>query len=162
MSTESKNFLRSSNNIAFDLKHRGKIKFNISRYNSAVNKGEQRYNNIELARLRAAEKKRSILRRLPEFLLQFEENAIKNGCEVLWAENSQEAIKYVVDILQGNNCKLVVKSKSMTTEEIDFNKNVENAGVKSVETDLGEYIVQVAGEKPYHIVTPAMHKSKKI
>ncbi|MBN2758623.1 MAG: lactate utilization protein, partial [Bacteroidales bacterium] len=57
--------------------------------------------------------------------------------------------------------KSIVKGKSMTTEEIDFNDFVEELGVKSVETDLGEFIVQVAGEKPYHIVTPAMHKSRK-
>ncbi|TLX77114.1 lactate utilization protein [Labilibacter sediminis] len=161
MGKESKQFLSKSDDIAFDLKHRDKIKFNISRYDAAVQKGEQRYDNIELARLRAAQKKRNVLANLYDYLLEFENNAKNNGSEVLWALDEKEAINYVVDILKQNNTKLVVKSKSMTTEEIEFNHGVEAIGVKSVETDLGEYIVQVAGEKPYHIVTPAMHKSKE-
>ena len=60
-----------------------------------------------------------------------------------------------------NNSKTVVKSKSMTTEEIELNHHLEEIGVESLETDLGEYIVQLAGEKPYHIVTPCMHKSRQ-
>ncbi len=147
--------------VSFDLTHRKKIKFNISRYNSAVKKGEQRYDNIELARQRAAFKKRAILKELPTYLTEFEKNAIANGSSVLWAQNSEEAIAYVLDILKQCEARLVVKSKSMTTEEIEFNHHVEAMGTESVETDLGEYIVQVAGERPYHIVTPAMHKSKE-
>ncbi|MGQ1785575.1 lactate utilization protein B [Saccharicrinis sp. GN24d3] len=161
MSRKAKQFLKKSDEVAFDLQHRSKIKFNISRYDEAVDKGEKRYANIELARLRAAQIKRNVLAKLPDYLLQFEKNAIDNGCTVLWAKDAEEAIHYVIEILKESNCKLVVKSKSMTTEEIEFNSGVESMGVKSVETDLGEYIVQIAGEKPYHIVTPAMHKSKE-
>ncbi len=161
MGRELKKFLDKSVNVAFDLEHRKKINFNISKYNAAVEKGGLRYYDIELARLRAAKKKREILSNLPEFLLEFEKNAIENGSNVLWAKDNIEAINYVINILRDNKCKLVVKSKSMTTEEIDFNKWVESNGVESIETDLGEYIVQKADEKPYHIVTPAMHKSKE-
>ncbi len=161
MSKTFKKFISDAENISFDIQHRNKIKFNISRYNAAVQKGEERYENIELARLRAASKKRSILKNLYSYLIEFEKNAISNGSEVLWAQDGEEAIGYILDILKESNSKLVVKSKSMTTEEIEFNHFVENTGVESVETDLGEYIVQIAGEKPYHIVTPAMHKSKE-
>ncbi len=161
MSQASKKFLHKSEDIAFDLDHRNKIKFNISRYDSAVQKGEKRYQDIELARLRAAKKKRNIIANLYDYAIEFENNAKANGIEVLWAQNDKEAIDYIINILQENNTKMVVKSKSMTTEEIEFNHAVETVGIKSVETDLGEYIVQVAGEKPYHIVTPAMHKSKE-
>ena len=79
----------------------------------------------------------------------------------MWAENEQEALNHALDIINKNQAKQIVKSKSMTTEELDFNEFVEKHGVEVIETDLGEYIVQVAGEKPYHIVTPAMHKSKE-
>ncbi len=161
MSKSSKKFIVDAENVSFDLTHRKKIKFNISRYNAAVQKGELRYNNIELARKRAANKKRAILKDLHFYLTEFEKNAINNGSTVLWAQNNDEAIAYVLDILKQCNAKLVVKSKSMTTEEIEFNHHVEGVGIESVETDLGEYIVQVAGERPYHIVTPAMHKSKE-
>ncbi len=161
MSKESKKFQIEADKVAFDLKHRDKIKFNISRYNAAVEKGEMRYENIEAARQKAGAKKREVLKNWHHYLLQFEENALKNGSEVLWAENADQAVAYVQEILKEEKAKLVVKSKSMTTEEIEFNHAAEEIGVRSVETDLGEYIVQVAGEKPYHIVTPAMHKSKQ-
>jgi len=161
VSLESKKFQKKSEDIAFDIKHRDKIKFNISRYNAAVEKGELRYADINIARNRAAAQKREVLKNLHTYLLQFEEKAIANNNEVLWAQDSEEAIGYIQDILKTEKAKLVVKSKSMTTEEIEFNEGAEAIGVKSVETDLGEYIVQVAGEKPYHIVTPAMHKSKQ-
>ncbi len=161
MSKESKKFQNQSEKIAFDLKHREKIKFNISRYNAAVEKGEQRYENIEVARQKAGATKREVLKNWHQYLLQFEENALNNGSEILWAEDAAEAVEYIQRILKEEQAKLVVKSKSMTTEEIEFNHAAEEIGVRSVETDLGEYIVQVAGEKPYHIVTPAMHKSKQ-
>ncbi len=161
MSKESKIFLNKAENIVFDLKHRDKIKFNISRYDTAVKKGESRYANIDLARKRAGFKKREVLKDLPYYLEEFEKNAIQNNIDVLWADTANDAISFIINILKENNCKMVVKSKSMTTEEIEFNHYVEQQNIKSVETDLGEYIVQVAGEKPYHIVTPAMHKSKE-
>jgi L-lactate dehydrogenase complex protein LldF len=79
---------------------------------------------------------------------------------VLWAKDTAEATKYITKILVDNEAHLLVKSKSMTTEEIELNQTAQEIGCESVETDLGEFIVQLAGEKPYHIVTPAMHKSK--
>lgn len=151
--------LKSS--ISFDLEHRKRIKFNISKYDVAVSKGMSRYHSVSLAKDRAAFIKRSVLANLDSHLLHFEENINKRGVDVLWATDSNEAISYIKQLLLDSNCKLLVKSKSMTTEEIDFNEHAEEVGVESVETDLGEFIVQVAGEKPYHIVTPAMHKSKE-
>ncbi len=161
MSKKSKLFLKDSNKVAFDRLHRKKIKFNISKYEAAIAKGELRYNNIEQTRRKVASKKRNILDNLYNYLLEWENNAKNNGIEVLWAKDAKEAQEYLIKILQENNCKALVKSKSMTTEEIDFNENAQSIGVESLETDLGEYIVQLAGERPYHIVTPAMHKSKE-
>ncbi len=159
--TETKNiFIRDSEKIVADLKHRNTIRFNISKYDAAVEKGVQRYSNLELARERASWIKGTAINHLHEYLLEFEKNSTRNGAQVIWCRNATEAIESVKTILLENQASLLVKSKSMTTEEIDFNEQIEKIGVETLETDLGEYIVQLAGEKPYHILTPAMHKSR--
>ena len=159
--THTKNiFIRDSEKIVADLKHRNTIRFNISKYDAAVEKGVQRYSNLELARERASWIKGTAINHLHEYLLEFEKNSTRNGAQVIWCRNATEAIESVKTILLENQASLLVKSKSMTTEEIDFNEQIEKIGVETLETDLGEYIVQLAGEKPYHILTPAMHKSR--
>ena len=160
MSVQKDIFLKKSEEIAVDLKHRATIKFNISKYDAAVDKGKKRYSNLDLAKSRGSYFKSQVVNNLYEYLLQFEKNITTNGASVIWAENTDEAIEAVKTILIENKSKTVVKSKSMTTEEIDLNHHLEEIGVESLETDLGEYIVQLAGEKPYHIVTPCMHKSR--
>lgn len=157
---KEKAFLKASAEIAFDLNHRKTIDFNISRYDVAVEKGKARYHDLQRARNVSAAIKREVLQHWDNYLLEFEQNALANGAEVFWAKDTNEANRKIIDLLLENNAGLLVKSKSMTTEEIDLNHTAESVGCKSVETDLGEFIVQVAGEKPYHIVTPAMHKSK--
>ncbi|OIP84693.1 MAG: iron-sulfur cluster-binding protein [Porphyromonadaceae bacterium CG2_30_38_12] len=161
MTTISSEFSEASKKIAFDTKHRNTIQFNIGRYDKAVEKGMARYGNVQLAKEKAAAVKRDVLAHWDKYLLQFEENALANGMQVLWAKDSEQATEYLKQILFDNQARLLVKSKSMTTEEIELNEVAESVGCESVETDLGEFIVQVAGEKPYHIVTPAMHKSKE-
>jgi len=158
--SQAHKFTYDAEAIAFDLKHRNTIKFNISRYDAAVEKGMARYNNVEAAKSQAAAIKRDVLRHWDEYLIQFEEKITSRGVEVLWAKDSDEATGFIEQILRENDARLLVKSKSMTTEEIELNQIAERNGCESVETDLGEFIVQLAGEKPYHIVTPAMHKSK--
>jgi L-lactate dehydrogenase complex protein LldF len=153
-------FQADAEKIVFDRTHRGKIRFNMSKYKQAVAKGRERYVSFQNARLKAEELKEHAINNLHDYLIEFENNFTKNGGIVHWATNKEEAISIISKILTENNVKTVVKSKSMTTEEIDFNEEVEKMGVTSIESDLGEYIVQLAGEKPYHIVTPAMHKSK--
>jgi L-lactate dehydrogenase complex protein LldF len=161
MSEQKDIFLKKSEKIAFDLKHRATIKFNISKYDAAVDRGMKRYSNLNLAKTRASYIKSLAVNNLHDYLLQFEKNITANGASVIWAENTDEAIDAVKRILIENHSKTVVKSKSMTTEEIELNHHLEEIGVESLETDLGEYIVQLAGEKPYHIVTPCMHKSRQ-
>ena len=161
MTVIKKNFIHDADKIAFDKKHRKTIKFNISRYDSAVAKGKSRYSNLELARQRGSFIKETAVNNLHDYLLLFEKKITARGAEVIWAETANEAIQAVQQIIRENQAQLLVKSKSMTTEEIDLNEHIQHLGVESLETDLGEYIVQLAGEKPYHIVTPAMHKSKE-
>ncbi|MBN2348390.1 MAG: lactate utilization protein, partial [Bacteroidales bacterium] len=158
---KEKIFLKEAERVAFDYKHRATLGFNISRYDAAFDKGKARYKNLELARNKAALLKRKVLTDLPDFLEDFEKNAIANGSEVFWAQDSDEAGDIILKVINETDASSVVKSKSMTTEEVDLNEKLKEAGIDSIETDLGEFIVQVAGEKPYHIVTPAMHKSKK-
>jgi L-lactate dehydrogenase complex protein LldF len=122
--------------------------------------GMARYNNVEAAKTQAAAIKRDVLKHWDKYLIQFEEKISARGVQVLWATDAAEATTYIEEILRENDAHLLVKSKSMTTEEIELNETATKIGCESVETDLGEFIVQLAGEKPYHIVTPAMHKSK--
>jgi len=161
MHPNHKQFLKEAERVAFDLNHRKIIKFNMSKYDAAVAKGKARYANLEEARKRASAIKREVINHWDKYLLQFEENITQRGAKVIWANDAEEAIKEILAILEGVHAKTIVKSKSMTTEEVEFNHALEAKGIESLETDLGEFIVQVAGEKPYHIVTPAMHKSRK-
>ncbi|WP_346855965.1 LUD domain-containing protein [uncultured Draconibacterium sp.] len=153
-------FLKDSK-IAFDKTHRKTLNFNISKYDEAVAKGKLRYRNMDLAKQRASYLKGKVVANLATYLEEFENKATNNGIDIVWARNGEEAVTEIIKILEENNAKLLVKSKSMISEEIELNENLEKAGFEPVETDLGEFIVQVAGEKPYHILTPAMHKSKE-
>jgi len=91
----------------------------------------------------------------------FEKNFTARGGKVIWAETAQDALDEILKICQAKKAKTVVKMKSMVTEEIHLNDFLQKHGIESTETDLGEYIQQLDGEPPYHIVTPAMHKSKE-
>lgn len=94
---------------------------------------------------------------LDEHLLAFERNAQANGSQVHWARDAEEARKIVLQIARQNDVRRVVKSKSMLSEEIEVNKVLERAGLEVLETDLGEYIVQLAGDRPSHIIAPVVH-----
>lgn len=161
MSIKLKQFLLDSENKAFDLDHRQKIRFNIGKYNFAVKNGLKQYTDHELARARGSYIKTNVINNLDKYLLEFERNFTSRGGKVIWAQNAEEALREVGQIMKRKRVKSVVKSKSMTTEEIHLNDFLEKNGIETVETDLGEYIVQLAGQRPYHIVTPAMHMSKK-
>ena len=101
------------------------------------------------------------LSRLPDLLEQLEENLTRLGVKVHWAETPAEACEIIHGIVSAHNGKLMVKGKSMVSEEIELNHYLADNGVKAVESDLGEFIVQMAGEKPTHIVMPAIHKTKE-
>lgn len=156
-----KQFNKKAEEIAFDLNHRNKINFNISKYNTAVENGKKQYDELEKAKKRAAFLKHKILNNFDKYLIQFEDNFLKRGGKIIWAQNNKEAINEILKIAKKNLVSNVVKSKSMTTEEINLNQALKEKNIEVLETDLGEYIVQLAEEKPYHIVTPAMHKSKE-
>lgn len=105
--------------------------------------------------------KANVLSNLDTYLIQFEENAKKNGIIVHWAANAEEHNKIVHSILAKHDVKRLVKSKSMLTEECHLNPHLEAHGIEVIDTDLGERIVQLAQEPPSHIVLPAIHKKKE-
>ena len=144
-----------------DIEHRQKINFNISKYKKAVPNGELQFADLNLAKERAKNIKWRALETLDQHLEEFEMQFTKRGGKVIWAQNSQEALDEILAICKEKSCKRLVKSKSMVTEEIQLNAFLEKNGIESVETDLGEYIQQLDGEPPYHILTPALHKSKE-
>lgn len=154
-------FLRSSEKIAFNQEHRQKINFNMARYDVAVAQGKKQFKNLPLARKKAAVIKYKVINELERFLGDFEKNFEERGGKVIWALDAKEAVKQILTIVKKHHAKLVVKSKSMVTEEIELNPSLIKNKVETIETDLGEFIVQERGEGPYHIVTPAMHLSKE-
>lgn len=160
MTETSSTFKAKSTIKSADLEHRHKINFNIARYNAVVPQGKSQFADLSLARERAKNIKWRAIETLDQQLEQFEKKFTKRGGKVIWAENSAQALNEILRICRDKNCKTLVKSKSMVTEEIHLNGFLKENNIESVETDLGEYIQQLAGEPPYHIVTPAMHKSK--
>jgi len=161
MSEHSSSFIAKSKEKSVDRDHRGKINFNIAKYNAVVPVGKQQYVNVHLARERAKNLKWKAIENLDKQLEKFESEISKRGVKVIWAETAEQALEEIQKICEAKNCRTIVKSKSMVTEEIHLNKFLEKHGIESVETDLGEYIQQLDEEPPYHIVTPAMHKSKE-
>ncbi|MEO6290634.1 MAG: LutB/LldF family L-lactate oxidation iron-sulfur protein [Ginsengibacter sp.] len=160
--TESASTFKAKSTIkSADLDHRQKINFNIGRYNATVPQAKHQFENIELVRERAKNMKWRALETLDQQLQEFERQFTQRGGKVIWAQNSQEALDEILKICLEKKCKTVVKSKSMVTEEIHLNDFLEKNNIDSIESDLGEYIQQLDGEPPYHIVTPAMHKSKE-
>lgn len=112
-------------------------------------------------RQQAAQAKRFALANLPDLLVQAEANLQANGVTVLWAVDAAEAGAHVLEIARRHHVRKVAKSKSMVTEEIGLNEVLETADIETVETDLGEYILQLNQEAPSHIVAPVIHKSKE-
>jgi len=104
--------------------------------------------------------KKHVVENLDHYLEEFERNVQARGGKVIWAKDATEVADFVLSLARERNARLIVKSKSMTTEEVDLNERLEHHGLESVETDLGEYIVQLAGERPFHIVAPALHKDR--
>jgi L-lactate dehydrogenase complex protein LldF len=104
--------------------------------------------------------KKHAIENLDHYLEEFERNVEAHGGKVLYCKDGTEVSDFILALAKERGAHLIVKSKSMTTEEIDLNERLEHNGLESVETDLGEYILQLAHERPYHIVAPALHKTR--
>lgn len=100
------------------------------------------------------------LSKLPELLDRLEKKCTENGINVHWAETTDQGCKKVLEIMKSHGATKLVKGKSMVSEEMHLNKFLEKNGIEAIETDLGEFIIQLAGETPSHIIVPAIHKNK--
>src|ERR1700761_8742156 len=160
MGSIAEEFLSASEEKAFHTGHRRIINYNIGKYGAAVSRGLSRIIKLDNAKKRGHVIKWKVMENLDKFLPEFEANFQKRGGKVIWANDAEEANREILNIIKKAGAKTVVKSKSMVTEEIELNEFLEHHQIESLETDLGEYIVQLLGQKPYHIVTPAMHLSK--
>jgi L-lactate dehydrogenase complex protein LldF len=116
--------------------------------------------NYQELRTHANAVKKHTIENLDHYLEQFERQVVANGGKVVYCENNEEAADFIIGIAKQRSARLIVKSKSMTTEELHLNDRLQKHGLETVETDLGEYIIQLAGETPYHIVAPAMHMTR--
>ena len=123
--------------------------------NNSVNAAQ----DFELKRDIAHKLRLDALERLPELLTEFESRAVHNGFQVHWASETDDAVDIILGLLKKMDAKLIIKGKSMVSEEIHLNEVMEEKGYDVVESDLGELIVQVAQEHPSHIIAPAVHKN---
>lgn len=123
--------------------------------------GVNKIKNWEALRDTASQIKLNVLSQLDIYLEEFERNAINNGIQVHWAIDGNEHNRIVKTILQEKRVKMLVKSKSMLTEECQLNPYLEQHGIEVIDTDLGERIIQLAKEAPSHITAPAIHKKKE-
>lgn len=161
MGNTAAEFLVDAEKKAFDLGHRAIIKNNMGKYNVSVARGLSRIAKLENAKRKGHVIKWRVMENLDKYLPEFESNFQKRGGKVIWANDAEEARREILNIMQRAGAKSVIKSKSMVSEELELNEFLEHNHIESLESDLGEYIVQLLGQKPYHIVTPAMHLSKE-
>ena len=143
-----------------DLQLRGALRNATSLFGERRREAAASLSNWEDLRTQARAIKDETLGHLDKYLLQFVTNAESRGVQFHWAENDAAANEIIRGITTKARAKTVVKSKSMTTEETHLNDALETTGVQVVETDLGEYIIQLAHETPSHIIAPAIHKTK--
>src|SRR5260221_4367154 len=104
--------------------------------------------------------KKHSIENLDHYLEEFERNVEARGGKVVYCKDGAEVADFVLGLAKERGARLIVKSKSMTTEEVDLNERLEHHGLESVETDLGEYILQLAHERPFHIIAPALHMTR--
>jgi L-lactate dehydrogenase complex protein LldF len=121
---------------------------------------EEAFPEYQELRASANALKRHAIEHLDKYLEQLEANVIAHGGKVVWCRDATEVADFVLNLAKERQARLIVKSKSMTTEEIDLNERLEHHGLEPVETDLGEYIIQLRHERPYHIVAPALHLTR--
>lgn len=160
MSSPATQFKADAKRMAADLRHRATIQTAMGKYEVVRDQQKRWFQDWEGARILAARTKYEAINGLDTHLAQFTRKLEARGTKVHWASTGAQACEIILGILKAKDAKVVVKSKSMTSEEIHLNGALEQAGVEVVESDLGEFIVQLRGEPPYHLVFPAMHLTR--
>ena len=154
-------FTREANSKISDKKHRNHLINALSKFDSNRGNAASQYDDHELAKQRAAHLKWKSLENLDSYLIEFEANFIKSGGKVIWAQDAEGAVKEILALLKRQKTKSVLKSKSVTIEEIALLPALSKHGIISVNTDIGEFIQQLFNESTYHPALPAIHKSKE-
>jgi L-lactate dehydrogenase complex protein LldF len=154
-------FFKATQTGVADLELRHKLDKATGRHLEHVAEVRAEFPPFDAERDAARRIKQDAIARLDDLLIQLKEQLEANGCKVFVAADAGMARDYVIELARARGVKRVVKGKSMTTEEIELNHALQQAGIEPVETDLGEYIIQLRGEKPSHIITPAIHLSKE-
>jgi L-lactate dehydrogenase complex protein LldF len=161
MKTYAKEFNESARRYTSDLPHRDRIQKALAGYYRKRDEFQNRFQNWAGARDLAAEIKQEAINHLDRYLDEFASKLEARGTRVFWAPDAQAARDYIVGVARRHQVRSIIKSKSMTAEEIHLNDALEREGFEVVESDLGEYIVQLRREPPYHLVFPAMHLTRQ-
>src|SRR5215204_3415576 len=156
----SETFRENAKAALADVHLRGALKNATSLFGERRKQAAASLPNWEELRSQARAIKDEVLLHLDRYLEEFVQNAESRGATVHWARDAAEANSIICGLAIETKARIIVKSKSMTTEETHLNDALEAAGMQVVETDLGEYIIQLAGESPSHIIAPAIHKTR--
>src|SRR5438067_4608776 len=153
-------FKTDAEHITHDLRHRALIQTALKKYEVQRDAKKAKYQDWQSARQAAAETKWEALNHLDKYLVEFAEKISARGTKLHWASTGEQAREIIIGIVKAKKARSIIKSKVMTGEEIHLNEALEHAGFDVVESDLGEYIVQLRHEAPYHFVFPAMHLTR--
>jgi len=160
MTTPSRQFKTQAEVLTHDLRHRDLIQSAMRKYEVVRDKTRGAFQDYQAARQAAAETKWEAVNHLDTHLEQFVSKLEARGTKVHWATTGEQAREIILGIIREKKARSIIKSKAMTSEEIHLNDALEHAGFEVVESDLGEFIVQLRKEAPYHIVFPAMHLTR--
>jgi L-lactate dehydrogenase complex protein LldF len=160
MKTFVRQFMDAARTITRDLRHRGLIQTALGKYEVQRDRRKAAFQDYQAARQAAAETKWEAINHLDEHLVSLVEKLEARGTKVHWASTGEQAREIILGIVREKKARSIIKSKAMTAEEIHLNDALEKSGFEVVESDLGEYIVQLRHEAPYHIVFPAMHLTR--
>lgn len=160
MSTLFEQFKVQATRVTQDLRHRRLIQTALGKYEVQRDRRKAAFQSWESARQVAAETKWEAIQSLDKHLMDFTAKLEARGTKVHWASTSTQAREIILGIIRAQKAKCIIKSKAMTAEEIHLNEAMEKEGYEVVESDLGEFIVQLRKEAPYHIVFPAMHLTR--
>jgi len=158
--TFASQFLKQARVMTADLRHRQIIRTALTNYEIVRDKRKAAFQSWESARQAAAETKWEAVNHLDQHLESFVAKIEARGTKVHWASTGAQAREIILKIIREKNAQVIIKSKAMTSEEIHLNDALNNAGLEVVESDLGEFIVQLRHETPYHIVFPSMHLTR--
>jgi L-lactate dehydrogenase complex protein LldF len=153
-------FQRLARRYTADRQHRAFIQKGLSGYYQKRDAAKASFQSWEDARDLAAQTKYDAVNHLDQYLMEFTEKIEARGAKVFWASSAKEARDFILRVARENGVRSIIKSKTMTSEEIHLNDALEKEGYGVIESDLGEYIVQLRKEPPYHLVFPAMHLTR--